>query len=95
VSTVAGGARLARARPVGFRSKLTNPRCVQYGIEVGIEIFPIEIFQLFKAERGGWRMSERLIAFKRMVLGLPQSPGDYAVATVTASRVAFPSMSRC
>lgn len=29
-------------------------------------------------------MSERPIAFKRMVLGLPQSPGDYAAVTVTA-----------
>lgn len=29
-------------------------------------------------------MSERSIAFKRMVLRLPQSPGDYAAVTVTA-----------
>ena len=29
-------------------------------------------------------MSKRPIAFKRMVLGLPQSPGDYAAVTVTA-----------
>jgi hypothetical protein len=29
-------------------------------------------------------MSERPIAFKRMVLGLPQNPGDYAAVAVTA-----------